>query len=300
MRKLLLVAALVGAAVIPGSAAAEDAPFPAPQVGQVVIASHTVTTGGIMSNFFAPGSTVVFRAYAVDGKTRKVIQAKDVKYFYVKLPNASTLKFRFNPAAAGATAKFPWTAEWTVPATWSLGLVDFKILMKSEAKRYGQFVQLPIATSQLTITHNVPTPWSGGSLTDPSAADPAKLDLSLYVDAVNGTRPTGAAPRPIGCTQSNAFKRGEQFVIRAWGVDMATGAVLSNENIDEAYYTPPGGANITLNYGPHGVAPNRVLFWANAWNIPTEFPLGETTVRIVFKLDSGKTTAFDYRVTIIP
>ena len=144
------------------------------------------------------------------------------------------------------------------------------------------------------------------SLAAPVAVNPATpaggtLDAALYVDSVNGTRPAAAAPRPVGCTQTNVFKRGEQFVLRTWGSDMATGNILSTENVDTATYKVPGvAAPITLNWGAHGATTNRVWFWTNAWNIPSDFPLGDVAIRVTFKLDSGKVGAYDYPITIIP
>jgi hypothetical protein len=301
MRKILiLVAAVAASAALPAAAAAET-PFPSPTVKQVFIAAQTVTTQRALITQVAPSSSVIFRAYAVDGKTRKLIAAKDVKYFYVKIPGQPTVKLKFDAKAPGASARMPWTGAWAVPADYPLGSVEFKILIKLEAKRYGQFVQFPVASSQLTVTKTTTT-----SLTNPVAADPAvpagaQLDAALYVDSVNGTRPAGTTPRPVGCTQTNVFKRGEQFVLRTWGTDMATGNVLSTENVDTATFTVPGVATpITLNWGAHGATSNRVWFWTNAWNIPTDFPLGDATIRVTFTLDSGKVGAYDYAITIIP
>ena len=303
MRKILiLLAATTAAAALPAVATAADGetPFPSPTVKEVFIAAQTVTAQRALITQVAPGTTVVFRGYAVDGKTRKVIAAKDVKYFYVKIPNQPNVKLTYNPQAAGASARMPWSGAWAVPADYRLGLVDFKILIKLEAKRRGQFVQLPVSSSQLTVTKTTTT-----SLTAPVAANPAvpadgKLDVGLYVDSVNGTRPAGTTPRPVGCTQTNVFKRGEQFVLRTWGSDLATGNVLSTENVDTATFTVPGVAPITLNWGAHGPTTNRTWFWTNAWNIPTTFPLGDTTLRVTFTLDSGKVGAYDYAITIIP
>ena len=57
-----------------------------------------------------------------------------------------------------------------------------------------------------------------GVLAAPALAQvPQKLNVFLYVDTVNGSRPVGAKPRPIGCTQTNVFQRGEQVVFRIWG-----------------------------------------------------------------------------------
>ena len=97
------------------------------------------------------------------------------------------------------------------------------------------------------------------------------------------------------------FRRGEQFVLRTWGTELATGNVLSTENVSEASFTVPGVATpVTLNWGAHGPTTNRTWFWTNAWNIPTTFPLGDTTIRVTFELDSGKVGTYDYAITIIP
>jgi len=132
------------------------------------------------------------------------------------------------------------------------------------------------------------------------ATGPTKLDAFIYVDTVNGTRPAGAKPRPIGCTQSNVFTRGEQMVFRVWGTDAATGDVLSTENVSDGYVTFPGMANQKLNWGAHGATSNRVWFWTAAVNLPADYPLGAGTARVVFKTDEGKTGTYDYQFTIVP
>src|SRR5690349_14290019 len=121
MKIILSLGVLIAAAVLvaAASAAPSDSPYPAPQVKDLFVAAQTVTSDGAMSNYFAPGSRVVFRAYAVDGKTHKVLVAKDVKYFYVTIPDQPTVKLTYNPSAPGATARLAWTGTWTVPATYS-------------------------------------------------------------------------------------------------------------------------------------------------------------------------------------
>jgi hypothetical protein len=304
MRKALaLFAAAAGltAAFAMAAVAADQpvTPFPSPTVGDVFVAAQTVTTDGAMGNYFKPASTVVFRAYAVDGKTHKVLLAKDVKYFYVSIPGASNVKLKYDPKAPGATARMAWTGTWSVPAAYPAGIVGFKVLVKADSKRRGQFVQFPVASAQLTISDS-PAPTYGPGPGASTAAPAAKLDLSLYVDAVNGTRPAATAPRPVGCTQTNVFKRGEQLVVRAWGVDMATGDVLTSDNIDTATATLVGLPALTLNWGGHGVVGSKVWFWANAWQIPKDYPLGDSIMKVVFKTDGGKTGTFDYPLTIIP
>lgn len=123
----------------------------------------------------------------------------------------------------------------------------------------------------------------------PAAPFPGQTaDAFLYVDTVNGTRPKGAAPRPLGCTQTNYFKRGEQVVFRIWGTEAKTGEALTTANVKYAYVKVPGVANLKLNWGPHGAASNRVWFWTAAWDVPTDYALGTVAFRAVFKTESNK------------
>jgi len=99
MRKVLAVAGAVvaAAAVTAVAVAAAPAPptanpFPAATVGPVFIA-----------------------AYAVDVKSHKVLAAKDVKYFYVSIPNQPNLKLKFDPKAPGASGQMTWTGTWREP-----------------------------------------------------------------------------------------------------------------------------------------------------------------------------------------
>jgi hypothetical protein len=131
-------------------------------------------------------------------------------------------------------------------------------------------------------------------------ATPKKRDVFLYVDTVNGTRPKGAPPRPIGCTQTNYYKRGEQLVFRIWGSEAATGDILSTENVRYAYVKIPGFPNLKLNWGAHGATTNRVWFWTAAFDIPKDYPLGTATFRIVFKTEAGTFGVYDYTLTINP
>lgn len=134
-----------------------------------------------------------------------------------------------------------------------------------------------------------------------AAPAPAKQDVFVYVDTVNGSRPVGVAPRPFSCTQTNNFKRGEQVVFRAWGSEAATGDILSTENVANATVTVPGVAEpLKLNWGAHGAASNRVWFWTAAWVIPADYPLGTANARIVIETESGKFARYDYALTVTP
>jgi hypothetical protein len=294
----ILAAALAVAATVTASAMAADPllPFPSAKAGPVFIAAHVTTTDGALSSWFKPGEQVTFRAFAIDRKTNKLVEAKDVKYFYVTIPSQPNVKLHFDPAVS--MKNMPWTGTWTVPST-AAGQVSFRILIKLKAKRTGEFVQMPVATSQLNIASNA-MPALGPAPTAQAVTAAGKPVLGVYVDSVNGTRPAGAAPRLVGCTQTNVFKRGEQFVLRAWGMELKTGDVLSTDNVKEAHFSIAGQPDTVLNWGAHGATGAKVFFWTNAWNIPATFPLGSTTVHVVYTLESGIVGTYDYDINIIP
>ena len=301
-RILISTAALVAFATLTAPAmAADPLPFPSAKVLQVFIATQTVLPDGTMSNYFAPGSTVVFRSYAIDPKTRSIVAPKLVKYFYVTIPNQPTVKFKYDPAAPGASKGLPWTATWTVPADYPQGTVAFKTLLKLTSKRQGQFIQMPVSTAMLTILKTPPPVVSpGANAGSAGVAQSGKLELSLYVDSVAGTRPVGVPARQIGCSQTNVYKRGEQLVVRAWGTDLNTSDVLSSDNVKEAHYSIAGQPDVTMNWGAHGTAGSQVFFWTGALIVPTTFPLGESTVHVAFTTETGKTGTYDYVINVIP
>jgi hypothetical protein len=229
----------------------------------------------------------------------KVLGAKDVKYFYVAIPNQPNVKLSYSTTAPGATPRFAWTGSWTIPASYPAGVVPFKVLVKATSKRQGSFVQIPVATSQLSVSPSALVPYGNGPAAAASTAPAAKSDLGIYVDTVNGSAPVGAAKRPVGCAQTNDFKRGEQVVIRVWGFDLKSGDTLSNDNVDTATATVPGlSAPLTLGYSGHGTP--KIYFCSSPFIVPATFPLGDVTIHVAFKTTDGKSGTFDYPITIVP
>lgn len=306
MQRIIGVAALVAVFAAVGASAASAAdpvtPFPS-QTGRLVfVAAQTVTTGGAMTNYFAPGATVVIRAYAVNTKTKTLVAAKDVKYFYASIPNAPNVKLAYNPKASGATKGMPWVGTWTIPATYTAGSVPIDIKIKLRSRATGHFIQMPVTSAQLTVSATPPAVFAPGptGAVGEQVGKNGTLDPALYVDSVNGTRPVGAAPRQVGCSQTNVYKRGEQVVFRVWGMSLADNTVLSTDNVTSAIVQIAGQPDQTLNWGGHGATGAKVWFWSAPWIVPADFPLGEVVAHVVFKLESGKTGTFDYALNIIP
>ena len=302
MKRISILAAFFGAAltVTTTASAVTPVPFPSDKVQQVFIAAQTVTSTGEMAALYAPGSSVVFRAYAVDPKSHKLVDPKMVKYFYVSIPGQPNVKLKYGATNPGASTGLPWSGSWTIPSNFATGGVPFKVLIKVQDKTgkvfKGQFQQMPSATAALTVTPNALPPYAPAPTSGDAGAGSGVLNASLYVDTVNGSGPVGIAKRPVGCSLSNVYHRGEQVVVRVWGTDLGTTNVLSNDNVNTAHFSIAGVPDVPLNYGAHGA----IYFWANAWVVPATYPLGATTIHVVFNLENGKSASYDYSINIIP
>ena len=160
--KRILTAALatagVAAAVFAATALGQAAPPSWPPGGpaQVFIWSDTVTADtGKQENFFSRLSTVVFRAYAVDLKTKAVITPVQAKYFYVKIPGQPNVKMTYGPRAPAKKAPYLWTGKWTIPTDYKLGVVNFMVLVHTKTRHHGVFMQAPVEAAQLTVTPGI-------------------------------------------------------------------------------------------------------------------------------------------------
>jgi hypothetical protein len=138
-------------AVVPG-----QTPFPSPTIVSLFVSTNTVTGPGsglgegVAANFYPRGSTVVFKVFAADAKSGKVLTAADVTYAYITIPGQPNVKLSYT---APTTKNGPnFTGTWVVPTTYATGLVNFVTRFRSTTKTYGNFVQIPVATSQLTVT----------------------------------------------------------------------------------------------------------------------------------------------------
>jgi hypothetical protein len=104
----------------------------------------------VLTNFYARGSTVVFQVFAGATKTGKILTGADVKYAYVKLPDGTKIKLSYKEPAN--TTDPAWSGTWTIPANYTPKIVDFVVRFRTKDKQYGNFVQIPVSTSQLTVT----------------------------------------------------------------------------------------------------------------------------------------------------
>ena len=101
-RKLAVLAAGIAAvtavtatalAVTPG-----ETPFPSPTIVGLFVTTNTYTercAPNVMASRFPIGSTVNFKVFAADAKTKQVLTADDVKYAYIKIPGQPNVKLTY-------------------------------------------------------------------------------------------------------------------------------------------------------------------------------------------------------------
>jgi len=155
----VLVAGVVAVTAVTATALAVtpgETPFPSPTIESVFVSTQTVTGPssqlgeGVLSNYYPRGATVVFKVFAADVKSGRILTADDVKYAYVAIPNQSNVKLSYT---AQVTRSDPtWLGTWTVPADYPTGLVDFAVRFRTTGKQFGNFTQIPVATSRLNVT----------------------------------------------------------------------------------------------------------------------------------------------------
>jgi hypothetical protein len=147
----VLALTAVGLAAVPG-----ETPFPSQTIESVFVSSRTVTAAssplgpGVLTNYYPRGSTVVFQVFAGATKTGRILTAADVKYAYVKLPDGTKVKLSYKEPVN--TTDPAWSGTWTIPASYAPKVVDFVVRFQTKDKQYGNFVQIPVSTSQLTVT----------------------------------------------------------------------------------------------------------------------------------------------------
>lgn len=150
-RRIIIVAALMAMAAVPAAAQSPgETPFPSEKIVGTFVRVRTVTApnSAYLTNFFPQGAPVVFRMFVGDNKTGHSLTGKDLRYAKIVIPGQPSLKLTY----AGDDPLWPWVGTWTVPADYPLGIVNFQAQVKTKTNTYGGFVQMPVGTSQLTVT----------------------------------------------------------------------------------------------------------------------------------------------------
>lgn len=152
MRRIIVVAALAGfVAVAAVAQTPSETPFPSPKVtgAFVRVATWTSPDSGYLTNYFPQGSDVAFRMFVGDNKSKRSMTNKDLNFAKILIPGQPDVKLTYT----NGDPQYPWTGTWKVPADFAPGIVPFQASVRTKAsKAYGSFVQIPVATAQLTVT----------------------------------------------------------------------------------------------------------------------------------------------------
>lgn len=150
-RQILILAALLAIAAVPAAAQSPgETPFPSEKIVGTFVRVRTVTApnSAYLTNFFPRGVPVAFRMFVGDNKTGHSLTDKDLRYARIAIPGQPALKMTY----AGDDPLWPWVGTWTIPADYPLGIVSFQAQVQTKSKATGSFVQMPVSTSQLTVT----------------------------------------------------------------------------------------------------------------------------------------------------
>lgn len=130
---------------------AQDKPFPGNQA-DVFLYVDTVNSPRPPANkprpkactqlsAFKRGERIVFRVWGVESGTGDVLTTENVKYAYVKIPGQPNVKLNFGPHGSGTGRSTFWTAGWSVPLDYPLGVLAYRIVFKTESGKFGIFTQ---------------------------------------------------------------------------------------------------------------------------------------------------------------
>ncbi|MGH3142037.1 MAG: hypothetical protein ACRDO9_02735 [Gaiellales bacterium] len=150
-RRIIILGALMAMAAVPAAAQSPaETPFPSAKIAGTFVRVRTVTApnSAYLTNFFPQGAPVAFRMFVGDNKTGHSLTNKDLRYAKIVIPGQPALKMTY----AGDDPLWPWVGTWTIPAGYPLGIVAFQAEVKTKTNKYGGFVQMPVGTSQLTVT----------------------------------------------------------------------------------------------------------------------------------------------------
>ena len=143
-----------------------------------------------------------------------------------------------------------------------------------------------VLRATLTPTSGPPATSANFSVTVGTRIQGQQFPISMYVDTIMGSGPTGTPTSPIigaGCAITNEFLVGQTIVFRVYGNDaQLNGAPLTPVNVSSATVTIAGfaGSPITMTYGSHG----GQAFWVGVLSTGTKVGQYNTLGVIPFKV----------------
>jgi len=109
----------------------------------------------VKSSLFTRGMHIVWRMEVVDTSTGKILQGTDVQSATLKLPNGEQVNMRYGRHGSTADAPWFWTAAWSVPPDFPLGVLDYTITISTvdgKSETFGDPLKVSSATVDSRVT----------------------------------------------------------------------------------------------------------------------------------------------------
>lgn len=87
------------------------------------------------------GERPVLRVFGFEAGTGEVLTPENVKYAYVKIPGLPNVKLNWGGHGSGTARSYFYTAGWDVAADYPLGVLAFKVVIKTESGKFGIYTQ---------------------------------------------------------------------------------------------------------------------------------------------------------------
>jgi hypothetical protein len=165
MKRLLITLGAGLGALALATPALSDEPPQKPYPGKtlaVMLYADTVTSARTaprpskvcsQTNFFPQGTRVVFRVWGIETRTGKILTPANVKYAYIKIAGQPNLKLTFGAHGTAPNQVWFWSAAWAIPTNYPLGVVAYRIVVKTKSNKFGIFDPTGLADgSRLTVT----------------------------------------------------------------------------------------------------------------------------------------------------
>ena len=133
--------------------------------------------------------------------------------------------------------------------------------------------------------------FAGPALAETAPFPAKKVDVMVYADTTTASR--GTVKFDKSCWVRNTFPQNSRVVFRMWAVDVAKGTPITDADIKYAYLKIPGQPNLKLGFSKHGALADSPYFWAIAWAVPADYPLGTVPFKIVVKTKENKFGIFE-------
>lgn len=119
---------------------------------------------------------------------------------------------------------------------------------------------------------------ANSSATAQTAATAAKAPLFVDADTVSTSK-------TADCWLQSQFKIGDKVLFRVKVFNGATGAVMTNKDLQSVVVGLPNGQNLPATYGNH----KTDNFWSVTWTIPPSYPTGTIDYTVKATSNSGAT-----------